>query len=85
MVYSSTDGIELFVNGLSVGVAGTYTNYQANGNYTTVILGYSLRQNSYNSLSGGTIAISEFRGQIDELKIFSRALTATEMYQLSLF
>jgi len=83
MVYSSTNGIRLFVNGSLVSQASSCTNYQGYGNYTTITVGY-YQQSLQNILTTGAIVAAEYRGEVDELKIFSRALTTTEIYRLSL-
>lgn len=83
MTYSSGNGITLYVNGLSKVTAATCKTYSANGNYTTIIVGVSNLTSLCTSFNAGQIARTQFNGLIDEFKIFSRALNAQDMIQLS--
>ncbi len=81
MTYSTTNGIRLFVNGSLVSGNVTFNDYSASGNMSTITIGTCLQPNACAS-NQTRIVLSQFRGEIDELKIFSRELLASEVYQL---
>ncbi len=83
MTYSTTNGIQLFVNGSLVNMNNNYTDYLASGEFCTIVIGTCLQSN----VCGGyqtKIVPSQFQGKVDELKIYSRELSATEIQQLAL-
>lgn len=83
MTYSTTNGIQLFVNGSLVNIYNAYTDYLASGEFCTIVIGTCLQPN----VCGGyqtEIVPSQFQGKIDELKIYSRELSTSEIEQLAL-
>ncbi|CAF1401249.1 unnamed protein product [Adineta steineri] len=77
--YSPTTGLILYVNGTSVGGTGVQSNAAS---WIVVILTLG------NSLSGGecssqSIATGTFSGYLDEFRVYSRELSATEIYALT--
>ncbi len=84
MTYSTTDGIQLFVNGALVNMNNDSTDYLASGEFSTIIIG-TCPQPNVCAVGQTKIVPVQFRGIIDELKIFSRQLSASEIYQLALF
>ncbi|CAF4133710.1 unnamed protein product, partial [Adineta steineri] len=77
--YSPTNGLILYVNGASVGSTGAQSN-DAPSEVVILTLG--------NSLSGGecssqSIATGTFYGYLDEFRVYSRELSATEIYALT--
>ncbi|CAF1407394.1 unnamed protein product [Adineta steineri] len=77
--YSPTNGLILYVNGTSVGGTGAQNN-DAPSEVVILTLG--------NSLSGGgcssqSIATGTFYGYLDEFRVYSRELSATEIYALT--
>ncbi|CAF1561274.1 unnamed protein product, partial [Adineta steineri] len=77
--YSQMNGLTLYVNGVSVGSTGAQ-NY--NGPSTIVILTLG------NSLSGGgcgfrSMVPCPFSGYLDEFRVYSRELSATDVFVLS--
>ncbi|CAF4190164.1 unnamed protein product, partial [Adineta steineri] len=77
--YSPTNGLILYVNGASVGGTGA----QSNGAPIEVViltLGNSLSGGGCNSQS---IATGTFSGYLDEFRVYSRELSATEVAVLS--
>ncbi|CAF1407411.1 unnamed protein product [Adineta steineri] len=77
--YSPTTGLILYVNGESVGGTGVQSNAAS---WIVVILTLG------NSLSGGecssqSIATGTFSGYLDEFRVYSRELSATEIYALT--
>jgi len=80
MTYSVTNGIRLYVNGWMGNSSNNPKDYQGNGQHCTITLGNSL--NGYSCFVNETIITrSQFRGKIDELKIFSCELTLAETLQ----
>jgi hypothetical protein len=81
MTYSTTNGIRLFVNGSLVSGNVTFNDYSASGMMSTITIGTCLQPNACAS-NQTRIVLSQFRGEIDDLKIFSRELSTSEVYQL---
>ncbi len=81
MTYSTTNGIRMFVNGSLVSGNVTFNDYSASGMMNTITLGTCLQPNACAG-NQTRIVLSEFRGKIDELKIFSRELSTSEVHQL---
>ncbi len=80
MTYSTTNGIRLFVNGSLVSWNVTFNDYSASGMTSTITIGTCLQPNA--CVANKTVIVSsQFRGAIDELKIFSRELSTSEVYQ----
>jgi hypothetical protein len=84
MTYSLTDGIRLFINGLLVSNnnSDTLNSYVASGEMVTITIGTCLQPNTC-AFNQTKIVLSQFRGKIDELKIFSRELSINEVFQLA--
>jgi hypothetical protein len=83
MTYSTTNGIQLFVNGSLVNINNTYIDYSASGEFCTIVVGTCLQPNTCAAYET-KIVPSQFEGMVDELKIFSRELSANEIEQLAL-
>ena len=81
MTYSVTHGIRLFVNGTLLNSNSTYTDYSASGEFCTITIGTCLQPNAC-AVDQTKISSSPFLGKIDELNIFSRELSASEIYNL---
>ncbi|CAF3965266.1 unnamed protein product [Rotaria sp. Silwood1] len=82
MTYSTANGIQLFVNGSFAIRNNTSPNYLASGQMNIITVGTCLQPNT--CAAGQTqIVPSQFRGKIDELKIFSRELSISEAGQLA--
>ena len=82
MTYSTTNGIRLFVYGNLQNSNNNYNDYTASGTMNTITMGNSAQLDGCTNDKTGIIQ-SQFQGKIDELKIFSRELSTTEVYQLS--
>jgi hypothetical protein len=83
VTYSITNGIQLFVNGSLMNMNKTFTDYWANGEFYTVVVGTCPQRNTY-PVAQTDIVPSQFQGKVDELKVFSRELSASEIQQLAL-
>ena len=83
MTYSTLNGIQLFVNGSLASFNRVSTDYLGGNGFCTITLGNDPVLNSCASYPMG-FSPGQFRGKIDELKIFSRELSSTEIYQLAL-
>ena len=82
MTYSTLNGIQLFVNGSLASFNRVSTDYLGGNGFCTITLGDDALSNSC-IVNHTVIVPGQFRGKIDELKIFSRELSSTEIYQLS--
>ncbi|CAF4162549.1 unnamed protein product [Adineta steineri] len=77
--YSQKNGLTLYVNGASVGSTGAQPN-DASGAVVILTLGNSLSGSSgcgFQSITPGT-----FSGYLDEFRVYSRELSATEVFAL---
>jgi len=83
MTYSTTNGIQLFVNGSLVNINNTYIDYSASGEFCTIVVGTCLQPNTCAAYDT-QIVPSQFQGMVDELKIFSRELSDSEIEELAL-
>jgi hypothetical protein len=81
MTYSIINGIQLFVNGSLVNSNNNFNDYLASGQMNSIILGSSSQTNAC-TINQTNIVSSQFRGKIDELKIFSRELSNEDIIQL---
>jgi hypothetical protein len=81
MTYSTQNGIRLFVNGSLINTYNTFSDYSASGEMCTITVGTCLYPTTC-AVRMTTIVSSQFRGKIDELKIFSRELSTNEVEQL---
>ncbi|CAF4251341.1 unnamed protein product [Adineta steineri] len=77
--YSQTHGLTLYVDGASVGNTGAQPN-NAPGVAVTLTLGSSLFSGHCNSQS---TAQGTFYGYLDEFRVYSRELSATEVSVLA--
>ncbi|CAF2488976.1 unnamed protein product [Rotaria sp. Silwood2] len=78
--YDSTNGIRLWLNGTLIGSTGSFS-YSPSSAPNTVTLGNSLSRQS--SCVTGSISKGQFYEKMDELRIYSRELTATEVDALA--
>ena len=82
MTYSTTNGIRLFVNGSLVNSNSHYLDYSASGNVSTITVGTCLQPMTC-AVGQTKIVPFQFHGKIDEMKIFSRELSTSEVSQLA--
>lgn len=82
MTYSTTNGIRLFVQGILVENVNTFYDYTASDEMNIITLGTCLQPDKC-AVNQTQIIPSQFRGKIDELKIFSRELSTSEINQLA--
>ncbi|CAF1075978.1 unnamed protein product [Rotaria sordida] len=82
MTYSTANGIQLFVNGSFAIRNNSSRNYTASNQMNTITVGTCLQPNTC-AFGQTQIVPSQFRGKIDELKIFSRELSISEVGQLA--
>ena len=78
--YSITNGVRLWVNGALIGSSISFT-YAASGvpNWITVGTTFSTAM----ACASGNVSTGQFYGMIDELRIYSRELTSTDVYSLA--
>ena len=79
--YSSTNGQRLYINGNQYGSSsGPYVFY-AGGVPMTITLGSSLL--GLGACNTGTIQMGQYRGSLDEFRVYARELTAAEVSSLA--
>lgn len=78
--YSITNGVRLWINGAMIGSTGPFA-YVASGAPHIITLGTSFSW--YPNCMSSSISIEQFYGAIDELRIYARELTATDIYSLA--
>jgi hypothetical protein len=78
--YSVTNGLRLWVNGTLVSSSSRFT-YVPSWVPNTITLGSSL--NGTSSCNGGPVNKGQFYGKMDELRVYSRELNATDVYALA--
>jgi len=81
MTYSIQNGVRLFINGSLINNNKTIYDYSASGEMCTITVGTCLYPTTC-AVRTTTIVSSQFRGKIDNLKIFSRELSINEVEQL---
>ena len=75
--YSSTNGERLYVNGTQFGSATAAYSFAAGGVPMTITLGSSLLGQGV--CNTGTIQAGQYRGSLDEFRVYARELTAAEV------
>jgi hypothetical protein len=75
--YSTSNGVRLFINGALYSTSGAVA-YTASGTYAQIILAGNLGGSSCSPGYGGS-----FTGALDEFFIYSRELTAAQIYSLA--
>ena len=74
--FSSTNGMRLYINGALYGSRAT--TYSASGAANTIILGNPLT----GYVCGTSLPNKQFYGSVDEFRLYSREITASEVLQL---
>ncbi|CAM4926973.1 unnamed protein product [Rotaria socialis] len=81
VTYGPSNGLRLYVNGAQFGSAsGSYT-YQAAGTPVSLLLGSSL--SGLGACASGVITMGQYNGYIDEFELYSRELSAANVYSLA--
>lgn len=78
--FSTTNGVTLYVNAAQVGTTGT-TSYTASGVSNYILLGHY--GSSGSSCAAGSVSAGQFTGAIDEFRIYSRELSASDVCVLA--
>jgi Concanavalin A-like lectin/glucanases superfamily len=78
--YSLTTGFRLWVNGVLIGTSGLFTYAAAN---MPAWITVGLTPAAALTCARGSISIGQFYGMIDEMKVYSRELTAAEVLTLA--
>ena len=76
--YSSSNGLRLFINGTLINSSGPQS-YVGSGEVNTLILANSIRNDSCHTQS---IVNNVYFGSLDELRVYSRELNSTDIYNL---
>ena len=78
--YSLTNGARLWVNGSLIGSSSQFTYAASNlANWITVGTTFPGAMNC----AHGSVVLGQFYGMIDELKVYSRELTSSDIQQLA--
>lgn len=78
--YSATNGLRLYVNGVLIGASATF-GFSAGGVPMTITLGSSLLGQGI--CNTGSISAGQYRGSLDEFRVYARELTAAEIVKLA--
>jgi hypothetical protein len=78
--YSATNGVRLWVNGTLINSSGPFT-YASSDVPNTITLGSSLDGTSY--CPAYPVEIGQFYGMMDELRVYSKELDASDIYTLA--
>ncbi|CAF2150011.1 unnamed protein product [Rotaria magnacalcarata] len=78
--YSSTNGVRLWVNGALIGATGGFV-YSSSGvpNSITIAANFAW----FSNCATGNISLGQLYGAIDEFHIYSRELSASDVYSLA--
>ena len=79
--YSSTNGEKLYINGTQYGSATAAYAFSAGGVPMTITLGSSLLGQGV--CNTGTIQAAQYRGSLDEFRVYARELTAAQVAALA--
>ena len=77
--YSVTNGVSLWVNGTLIRSSGSFSYLSSNVS-NTITLGSAL--NGTSGCLSGLVAEGQFYGMLDEFRIYSRELNASDVYAL---
>ena len=76
------NGLLLYVNGTMMNTTGLNQAYTASGAINAITIGTSLSPGT--CAAGATqIVTSQFHGKIDELKVYSRELSSSEILSMA--
>jgi hypothetical protein len=78
--YSATNGVRLWINGSLINSSGPFT-YVSSNVPNTITLGSSL--NGTPQCAAYPVEIGQFYGMMDELRVYSRELNASDVYTLA--
>ena len=79
--YSSSNGERLYVNGVQYGSPSSVFAFGGSGVPMTITLGSSLL--GAGGCSTGTIQMGQYRGSLDEFRVYARELTAAQVSALA--
>jgi hypothetical protein len=78
--YSATNGVRLWINGTLINSSGPFT-YASSNVPNTITLGSSLAGTPL--CPAYPVEIGQFYGMMDELRVYSRELNASDIYALA--
>ncbi|UJR11610.1 hypothetical protein I4U23_015792 [Adineta vaga] len=78
--YSMTNGVRLWINGTLMGSSPTFT-YAASSSPNWITVGTTFP--AAMSCAHGSVSVGQFYGMIDELRVYSRELTASDVSALA--
>ncbi|UJR29472.1 hypothetical protein I4U23_010684 [Adineta vaga] len=81
--FSVDNGLRLFVNGTLVNQTSSYYVHIASGTFNILSIGGCSDPIRWGNSTHSTILPIQYRGKIDEMKIYSRELTIDEVYTLA--
>lgn len=79
--YSPTNGLRLYINGTQYVSSSATFNFISSGIPMNLLIGSSL--SDANLCTTGMVAIGQYRGLLDEFRLYARELTALEIAKLA--
>lgn len=77
--YSSSNGLRLHVNGSLVGSSSTVTTFNSSITPMTLALGHCVNSSLCSGCSSGTINMGQYEGRVDDFRLYSRQLNASDI------
>ncbi len=81
--FSITNGLRLFINGTRVNVTSSSNAHIASGSWNIMSVGACTHPMVWCSNTETRIVSDQYRGKIDEMRIYSRELTSVEINALA--
>jgi hypothetical protein len=83
--FSITNGLKLYINGTLYSSVSNINTYVASGsqNYLTIASTLTASVNPQYCVSTGMLGLGSYNGAVDELRVYSRELTAEDVCTLS--
>ena len=81
LTYGPTNGIRLWVNGIQSGSGSGSFTYSAAGSPVVVTLGSSL--SGTGRCATNTVTVGQYRGYMDDFQLYSRELSASDIFALA--
>ena len=82
MTYSNTNGVRLYVNGTMMNSGSLNRAYAASSKINAITIGTCLNPGTC-APATTQIVSSQFHGKIDELRVYSRELSSSEILSMA--
>jgi hypothetical protein len=80
--FSTTNGLRIFVNGTLANVTSPFHTYASSNTSSTVSIGTCTHSSGRCNDTQTRIVPGQYRGKVDEMRIYSRELTTVEIQAL---